>query len=97
MIDRPKKVIEVMWYGGGGGWFVLTVIMILFWGLLIAGGVALVHYFSGARSHQPGRLPPGESGGASRRAEDLLAERFARGEIDEDEYQRRLATLREHR
>ncbi len=30
-------------------------------------------------------------------AEDLLAERFARGEIDEDEYLRRAALLREHR
>ena len=27
-------------------------------------------------------------------AEQLLADRFARGEIDEDEYRRRLATLR---
>jgi putative membrane protein len=27
------------------------------------------------------------------RAEDILAERFARGEIDEDEYQRRRAAL----
>ena len=31
------------------------------------------------------------------RAEDLLAERFARGEIDEDEFRRRMALLREHR
>ena len=30
-----------------------------------------------------------------RRPEDTLADRFARGEIDTDEYQRRLAALRE--
>ncbi|MFJ5901901.1 SHOCT domain-containing protein [Streptomyces sp. NPDC093064] len=50
------------------------------------------------RGHQPG--PPSasdEPGWGSRRAEDLLAERFARGEIDDEEYKRRLALLREHR
>lgn len=34
---------------------------------------------------------------ASRRADDLLTERFARGEIDEDEFRRRMTLLREHR
>jgi putative membrane protein len=29
--------------------------------------------------------------------EDVLAERYARGEIDDDEYGRRLTLLREHR
>jgi putative membrane protein len=27
----------------------------------------------------------------------VLAERFARGEIDDDEYRQRMTTLREHR
>lgn len=31
------------------------------------------------------------------RAEEILAERYARGEIDDDEYGRRLATLRTDR
>jgi putative membrane protein len=31
------------------------------------------------------------------RAEDRLADRFARGEIDEDEFRRRMTLLREHR
>ncbi|MEV7238805.1 hypothetical protein AB0N06_34310 [Streptomyces sp. NPDC051020] len=77
----------------------MTVIMVLFWGLVIAGLVALVHYLTSThRSHQAGLPPPSaESRQGSRRAEDLLAERFARGEIDEDEYKRRLALLREHR
>jgi putative membrane protein len=90
----------VMWYDGGwgwGGWLVMAVIMVLFWGLVIAGLVALVHYLTATHRshHQAG--PPAESGQGSRRAEDLLAERFARGEIDDDEYKRRLALLREHR
>lgn len=32
--------------------------------------------------------------GAARTAESILADRFARGEIDDDEYRRRLDTLR---
>ncbi|QHA09054.1 hypothetical protein GQF42_42775 [Streptomyces broussonetiae] len=76
----------------------MTLIMILFWALLIVGGVALVHYLTGARrGHRPGPPSQEESGWSNRRAEDLLAERYARGEIDEDEYRRRLATLREQR
>ncbi|MFD9600926.1 SHOCT domain-containing protein [Streptomyces sp. NPDC059970] len=92
----------MMWYDGGwgwGGWFVMTVVMVLFLALVITGIVALVHYLTSAhRGHRPGSAPPsGEYGWGGRRAEDLLAERFARGEIDEDEYKRRLALLREQR
>ncbi|MFI0785393.1 SHOCT domain-containing protein [Streptomyces lydicus] len=99
-VDQPKKVFGVMWYGGwgGGGWALMAVIMILFWGLLIAGIIALTHYLTGAgRSRRSGPPSSGESGWGAGRAEDLLAERFARGEIDEDEYKRRLTVLREHR
>ncbi|MET8947374.1 SHOCT domain-containing protein [Streptomyces sp. NPDC004542] len=92
----------MMWYDGGwgwGGWFVMTVFMVLFWAVLIVGLVALVRYLSGTRHRQQPGSPPasGEGGWQGRRAEELLAERFARGEIDEDEYERRLGLLREHR
>ncbi|WBP91454.1 SHOCT domain-containing protein [Kitasatospora cathayae] len=91
----------MMWYGGSGwgGWLVMGVFMVLFWAVLIAGVIALVHYLTSAhRDRQPGPPPPpGEPGRSSRQAEDVLAERFARGEIDDDEYKRRLALLREHR
>jgi putative membrane protein len=53
-------------------------------GLLAAGAVALAR-FSAARPAQR----PGEP-------ERLLALRFARGEIDEQEYRSRLAALRDH-
>ncbi|MFI6727395.1 hypothetical protein NRF20_03695 [Streptomyces sp. R-74717] len=90
----------MVWYGGGwgwGGWLVMAVVMVMFWALAIAGIVVLVHYLTSAhRGHQPGPPPSsGEHGWGGRRAEELLAERFARGEIDEDEYKRRLALLRE--
>ncbi len=80
------------WYGSGmSGWgyALMTVSMVLFWGLLIVGVVALVRYFGRTPQHtafSPNhyRLTP----------EQVLAERFARGEIDEDEYRTRLETLR---
>jgi putative membrane protein len=40
------------------------------------------------------RVNPGSGGETLPTPEQLLAERFARGEIDEDEYRRRLDTLR---
>ncbi|MFJ9566160.1 SHOCT domain-containing protein [Streptomyces fuscichromogenes] len=88
----------MMWYdGGGGGWFVMTVFMVLFWALVIAGAIALVRYFATTRQSRPQGPPsPAEPGLGDRTAQDLLAARFARGEIDEDEYRRRLAVLREH-
>jgi hypothetical protein len=36
------------------------------------------------------------SGSGQARAEDVLAQRFARGEIDENEYRQRLSLLREY-
>jgi putative membrane protein len=69
----------------GWGWVVMTISMVLFWGLLIAGGVLLYRGLN-----QPGTGAPA---GYRPSPEHLLAERFARGEIDEEEYQRRLATL----
>ncbi|GAA3806285.1 hypothetical protein GCM10022206_51100 [Streptomyces chiangmaiensis] len=90
-----------MWYDGGwgwGGWFAMTVFMVLLWTLIIAGVIALVRYLTGTHHHQKYGSPraSGEPREGSRRAEDLLAERFARGEIDEDEYKHRLTLLREH-
>ncbi|MCK7627651.1 SHOCT domain-containing protein [Streptomyces sp. RS10V-4] len=91
-----------MWYDGGwswDGWLAMGVIMVLFWGLIIAVIAMLFRFFSsGHRARRTGPPPPGgEPGWGGRRAEDLLAERFARGEIDEEEYRRRLRLLREHR
>jgi putative membrane protein len=79
------------WYGAGmSGWGYLLMIAntLLFWGLLVAGVVVLVRYFGSASRH--GGVRPGQSA----TPEQILAERFARGEIDEDEYRRRLAVLR---
>ena len=78
------------WYGSGmSGWgyALMTVSMVLFWGAVIAGIVLLVRHF--ARGGQQTPAPPSQPA----TPEQLLAGRFARGEIDEEEYQRRLAVL----
>jgi putative membrane protein len=78
------------WYGSGmSGWgyALMTVSMVLFWGAVIIGIVALIRHFG--RGGQ--QIPPPPSQPAS--PEQLLAERFARGEIYEEEYRRRLAVL----
>jgi putative membrane protein len=83
--------VDAMMYWGNGmsGWGIalMTVSNLLFWGLAIAGAVVLVRYLG---QHAPASRP------AQQRwtPEQVLADRFARGEIDEDEYARRLQVLR---
>ncbi|QHE74229.1 hypothetical protein GFS60_07925 (plasmid) [Rhodococcus sp. WAY2] len=78
------------WYGsdpGGWGYALMIIGMVLFWGLLITGVVMLARYV-GREASSPTHLP------VLHTAEQVLAERFARGELDETEYRSRLATLR---
>ncbi|WP_322748274.1 MULTISPECIES: SHOCT domain-containing protein [unclassified Frankia] len=79
----------MMWGWGWGAWLMMSVMTVLFWSLIIAGVVALVRYVGGG--HAAGH--PGTGSGQAD-AEHVLAERFARGEIDEDEYKRRSDLLR---
>lgn len=90
-VSANVEVIMMMWgYGWGwGSWFGMGVVMILFWGLVIAAIVALVHYLSGSRDASRSTSTDGLE-----RPGGLMAERFARGEIDEQEYQRRRELLR---
>ena len=81
------------WYGpgmNGWGYALMTVSMVLFWALVIFGVAALVRYPGRAERTMTDR--PATSRPTP---EALLAERFARGEIDEDEYQHRLQVLLE--
>lgn len=78
------------WYDhgmNGWGYTIMTLIMIAFWALVAVAVVALLR--------RPGTAPhhPAAPTGQPSTAEQLLAERFARGEIDEDEYHQRLAVL----
>jgi putative membrane protein len=67
----------------------MSVTTVLFWGAVILGIVALVRYLGRPAQSSDGASAPRVS------AEQVLAERFARGEIDEPEYASRLAALRD--
>ena len=74
----------------GWGWAATTLASLLFLALL-----GLVAWLVVAVVRRPGDGPPRAAHtGEQDTAERLLADRFARGEIDEDEYRRRLTTLR---
>jgi putative membrane protein len=74
------------WHGGWGfgGWAAMGLMMLLFWGLIIVGVVAVI------RSWRPG---PQDARGGQSNARRLLDERFARGEIDEEDYRKRREVL----
>lgn len=80
------------WYGyhagmTGWGWLAMSVTTLLVLAVLITGGVLI------ARSL---RSTPREAAVTGRPSpEQMLAERFARGEIDRQEYRDRLAELHE--
>ena len=76
------------WYNGMSGWgyALMAVSMVVFWGLVIAGVVLLVR-FVGSDRRRP--EPPSQADDPRR----ILAERFARGEIDEADYRQRLKVL----
>lgn len=71
---------------GWGGWIWGALMMLVFWGGLIALVVFLVRGF-GARPSQ------GEEKRRGPEAREILAERFARGEISEDEFEQRRRVL----
>jgi putative membrane protein len=86
----------MMWYDSDGwgwaGWTAMSVGMVAFWALVITAVVLAIRYLSRPRGSAANATGSGQT-----RAEGLLAERFARGEIDENEYRQRLSPLREHR
>lgn len=73
---------------GWGGWIVMVLSMAAFWGLLFWAAIAVI------------RAAPRSDAARSDVAaspEDLLAARFARGDIDEDEYRSRSDAIRRER
>lgn len=81
------------WYGHDMGWWGyvgMGIGMVLFWALIVVGIIALIRFVTDSPQSEQA-LP---SVAAS--PEEVLAARFARGEIKETEYRDRLAVLREH-
>lgn len=72
---------------GASGWIVMTFILLGFLGVTIAAAVVVVR---GIDRHGPAALSSDES-------EKTLADRFARGDIDDEEYEKRLRILRANR
>jgi putative membrane protein len=77
------------YYPGMHGWALALMIFgsLVFWGVLIVAAIALIRY-----------TKRGEAGSHSHAAptpQQILAQRFARGDIDEDEYKLRLQVLTE--
>ena len=75
------------WYHDGvgwGGWIIMTLAMVAFWALVVFAVLALF------RTQRSGDATPDH-----RDPRQILDERFARGEIDEDEYHARSSVLRD--
>jgi len=76
----------MMWWNhggwGAGDWLAMSFMMVLFFGLLIALVGWLVRSAGEESAHAPGLQRHTD------RADEVLAERFARGEIDEAEFNR---------
>jgi putative membrane protein len=71
------------WNGSAWGFLMMTGSMVLFWGLVVGAIVLIIRAATSSPRQQALTTDP-------RR---ILAERFARGEIDETEYRARLAAL----
>ena len=78
----------MMWFNGmgWGGWLVMVLAAVAFWALVVFGVVAL---FKGGRSED---VYGGRRGAPD--AREILDQRFARGEIDVQEYHARQEVLR---
>lgn len=89
-------------WAGGFGW-IFIILIPLFWIAVFA----LIFGFAGRRwrraasggagGYGPGGYGPGGWAHGARSAEQVLAERFAQGDIDEQEYRARLEVLRASR
>jgi putative membrane protein len=76
------------WGGNGWGWGAIMLAVLLV--AVIVAVVFAIGYLARGGSQYNG------VSSAATGPEDTLAQRFARGEIDEDEYRQRIALLREH-
>jgi putative membrane protein len=77
---------HMMWWGGGYGMIFGPLIMILVLAAVIAAAVLLVRWVGGP---WPATAPSHHT------PLDILKERYARGEIDKEEYMRRRADLQD--
>ncbi|MDD9375858.1 SHOCT domain-containing protein [Streptomyces sp. ZAF1911] len=72
----------------------MSLTTLIVWTLIVAAAVLVVRALR--RDGSDGHTAAGPYPASAKGPERLLAERFARGEIDDEEYSRRLAVLRSH-
>lgn len=89
---QPYGDRDVWWHPGWGWGHMIFggLMMIVFWGGIIVLIVLLVRWLGGASGHGHESKPP-----SYRTPVEILQERFARGEIDKDEYEERRKLLSE--
>ena len=81
----------MLWYDHNMGWWGyagMGIGMALFWALVLVGVVAVIRFAVADRGTQAVASPPPP--------EQVLADRFARGELTATEYRDRLTVLRDH-
>ncbi|WP_210210532.1 SHOCT domain-containing protein [Methylocystis hirsuta] len=89
--DWGQHMSQMMWGGGWYGMILGPLFMILALAAVIVVAVLLVRWLSGPLyGPQPPYQPP-----AARTPLDILKERFARGEIDKEEFEERRRVLGE--
>ena len=81
--DRGWEYGHMYWNGGFGMFGGLM--MLVFWGIVVALIVMAVRWFSVS----------GQTGNQSPDALEILKSRFAKGELDEEEFRRKKAALEE--
>ncbi len=79
------------WFGpsmmGWGMWGFGWIFMLLFWGLVIAALIFLIKWLAGLRRSHPSSAKPHDS------ALEILRQRYARGEIDKEEFDQKKKDL----
>jgi len=76
-----------MWDGGWHGWFFGPLMMIVFIAVVVMVVVLLVRWLGGPHHSGAPYAPPGKT------SLEILKERFARGEIDKQEFEERRRVL----
>jgi putative membrane protein len=92
---RSREEVEVSGFGFAGGFGILALVWILvilaFWGLVIGGLILGIRWL--IRSDRDRRVPPAPPPTAAADPLEVLRHRYARGEIDDQEFERRRKTL----